>query len=416
LKDNSKRILIIGINYAPEITGIGRYTGEMAQWLAENGYKCSVVTSFPYYPNWKVQPPYKGWFYKKEVSNNGNLVVYRCPFYVPKVPSGLKRIVHEASFFLSAFFQIFILLFKPGHRHIFCIAPPFHLGFLALFYRFFKGGNINYHIQDLQIEAARDLKVVKAKFAFSLLFALEKFILKRVDTISSISSGMLDKIIRKSGRKVYFFANWVDTENFFPIPDKEGLKALWGFGPDDKVVLYSGSIGEKQGLDSLIDIAIRCRDNANIKLIICGTGPYKQKLEQLAKDSSAGNVFFLPLQGNDVFNKFLNFADVHLVLQKKEASDLVMPSKLTTILATGGLVIATAEKGTSLYSDIQDHSMGLVIPPEDNDSLYEAIVYAGTHDFTAERANARAYAERYLNKRSILKGMSASILESPQKK
>ncbi len=233
LKSDSKNILIIGINYSPELTGIGRYTGEMGEWLAGHGYKCSVITSFPYYPNWQVQKPYTGKWYRREVRDNGNTILYRCPFYVPKTPSGIKRMIHEASFFLSALFVIFYLLFKPKHAHIFCIAPPFHLGFLALIYRVFKGGKINYHIQDLQIEAARDLKVVKSKFVFSILFSLEKFILKRVNSISSISSGMLKKINVKINKDIAFFPNWVDINSYFPVEDKQCLKPLWGFQPDD---------------------------------------------------------------------------------------------------------------------------------------------------------------------------------------
>ena len=67
----SKRLLLIGGNYSPEPTGIGKYNGEMIKWLAENGYDCTVITSYPYYAEWKVQPPYdkkKNW-YTKEVSS-----------------------------------------------------------------------------------------------------------------------------------------------------------------------------------------------------------------------------------------------------------------------------------------------------------------------------------------------------------
>jgi colanic acid biosynthesis glycosyl transferase WcaI len=410
LEKGNKKVLILGINYAPELTGIGRYTGEMGEWLSSNGYECTVVTSFPYYPNWKVQAPYTGKWYKKEVSVDGKQTVYRCPLYVPAVPGGLKRIVHEASFFLSAFFVVFYLLFKPKHHHIFCIAPPFHLGFLALIYRFFKGGKINYHIQDLQIEAAKDLKVIKAGFVFRILFAMERFILKRVDSISSISTGMLNKISLKSRHTPKFFPNWVDTDRFYPLESRAELKSQWGFHLDDKVILYSGSIGEKQGLDALVDIAVRCKPYPGIKFIICGTGPYKQKLEISAKEKGAENLSFLPLQEMDVFNRFLNLADVHLVLQKSEASDLVMPSKLTTILSAGGLVIATAMEGSSLHQDITAHRMGIVIPPEDNEELYKAILQACEGDYSKERLNARTYAENYLNKRAILERMGNGIL------
>jgi colanic acid biosynthesis glycosyl transferase WcaI len=410
LKTENKKVLIFGINYAPELTGIGKYTGEMGGWLSDNGYECTVVTSFPYYPNWKVQAPYSGRFYKKETFKGGKLVLYRCPLYVPKVPGGLKRMVHEATFFMSAFFLVVYLLFKRRHAHIFCIAPPFHLGFLALFYRFFKGGKINYHIQDLQIEAARDLKVVKAGFVFKILFSMERFILKRVDSISSISTGMLEKIALKSSKMPVFFPNWVDTANFYPLQNRDEIKKDWGFSPSDKIVLYSGSIGEKQGLDALIDIAVKCLEQSHIKFIICGTGPYKQKLELMAVEKGAHNLSFLPLQEMAVFNRFLNFADVHLVLQKSEASDLVMPSKLTTILSAGGLVIATAVEGSSLYKDVSGHKMGIVIAPENNEVLYNAILLACTQDFTTERANARTYAENFLNKEAILGRMSTGIL------
>ena len=382
----------------------------MVNWLSDNGYQCTVITSFPYYPNWKVQSPYSGKFYKKEITKEGRVVIYRCPFYVPAKPSGLKRILHEASFFISAFFQIIPLFFIKKYDHILCIAPPFHLGFLGLFYRFFKGGKINYHIQDLQIEAARDLKVVKSNLVFKILFGLEKYILKRVDTISSISNGMRNKIIDKSQREVLNFPNWVDTDKFYPLIDKSSVKEEWGYKANDKIVLYSGSIGEKQGLDALIDIAMECLPNSMIKFIICGNGPYKQNLEERAIANRLHNLKFMPLQSSDKFNSFLNLADVHLVLQKSEASDLVMPSKLTTILATGGLVIATANEGTSLYKDIVENDMGIVIKPENNEILKDAILNACQIDHSIKVNNARQYAEKFLNMDVMLNKMVATIL------
>ena len=54
-----QRILLLGGNYIPEPTGIGKYNGEMIDWLSKEGYECGVVTSYPYYPYWKAQPPYE---------------------------------------------------------------------------------------------------------------------------------------------------------------------------------------------------------------------------------------------------------------------------------------------------------------------------------------------------------------------
>lgn len=409
-KTENNSVLILGINFSPELTGIGKYTGEMAHWLAENGLETVVITSFPYYPNWKVQAPYSGKWYQKELAHEGKLSVYRCPMYVPKVPSGFKRLIHEASFFASASMVVIKLLFQPKIKHIICIAPPFHLGFLALTYRFFKGGTINYHIQDLQIEAARDLKVVNSEVFFKLLFKLEKWIFKQSNSISSISLGMIRKISAKSNKETILFPNWVDTKTFHPIENRAELKSNWGFGPNDKIVLYSGSIGEKQGLDALIDIAISCQTHPEIQIVICGTGPYKAKLEKICMDKKVVNVHFLPLQELNVFNAFLNMADVHLVLQKAQAADLVMPSKLTSILSAGGLVIATAFKGSSLYDEISNNGMGIVIDPENSSLLQEAIINACTSDYSQERVAARSYAEKYLDKEAILTAMKNQLL------
>src|SRR5690606_14696899 len=113
------RILLIGGNFAPEPTGIGKYSGEMMQWLAANGHDCTVVTSYPYYPQWRVQEPYvksRSW-YRKEllpvhgaINGSGKLKVYRCPQYVPARPSGAKRILLDFSFAASAFFKLIQLL------------------------------------------------------------------------------------------------------------------------------------------------------------------------------------------------------------------------------------------------------------------------------------------------------------------
>ncbi|GAA4316627.1 colanic acid biosynthesis fucosyltransferase WcaI [Mucilaginibacter gynuensis] len=400
---SGKSVLIIGINFSPELTGIGKYTGEMADWLVKNDYKCRVVTSFPYYPFWKVQAPYTNKFYKKEVSNDGMLTVYRCPLYVPQKPSGLKRLIHDASFFISAFLMTFYLLFKPKADYIFCIAPPFHLGFLGLFYRLFRGGKIVYHIQDLQIEAARDLQILKSKKVFTILFALERFIMQRVNVISSISGGMLKKIALKTNKEITFFPNWVDTKMYYPLNDsREDLKKTWGFEADDKVVLYSGSIGEKQGLEAIITVAKELHPLKFIKFIICGTGPHKATLVASAEEHGLTNVKFFPLQEAHLFNSFLNMADVHLILQKRNASDLMMPSKLTTILAVGGLSLVTAEPGTALFELLNDNEMGVVIPPEDTDSLKNAIYDCCIRDNSSIKNNGRKYAEQYLNKNNII--------------
>jgi len=391
------------------------------KWLASNGYDCTVITSYPYYPQWKVQEPYekvKSWYKKEELSvpaavnGGGRLQIHRCPQYVPAKPSGAKRIMLDFSFALSAFFKVTQLLFRKKFDVVIAVVPPFHLGLLAVLYKKIRGAKVMYHIQDMQIEAARDLQMIKSKKLIGLLFGLERYIFRQADIISSISDGMIRKIHEKAGRDIFFFPNWADVTLFHPLDDKAALKQEFGFSPADRIILYSGAIGEKQGLESILQAAEKLQHRKDLKFLICGSGPYKAKLEEMAAAMGLQQVIFFPLQPFEKFNRFLNMADVHLVIQKANASDLVMPSKLTTILAVGGLALITANPGTSLHDLVSRYDMGILVNAEDQQALDEGICRAIDADASVMRANARAYAETYLAIGKIMSRFEETVVQS----
>lgn len=407
-----KRILLIGGNFYPELTGIGKYNGEMIDWLAEQGYACTVITTYPYYPDWKIKPPYfkRSFWFSKELKSvpanpNNSIKIYRCPHFVPSNPSGLTRILSDISFCLSAAVMVFASLFRKKYDYIITVSPPFLTGIYAAAYKKIKGAKFFYHVQDLQIDAAADLQMIKSRTLINILFKMEKYILKRADLISSISDGMIARIEQKLSKekKVSFFPNWVDTSIFYPLPEKDGLKEAFGFNAKDKIVLYSGAIGEKQGLEAILHTADSLKNISNLKFIICGSGPYKKKLEDLKTSLALENVFFMPLQPLEKLNKFLNLADVHLVIQKANASDLVMPSKLTSILAVGGLAVITAPIISSLFKVVNTYQMAILAEPENQTALTEAIKLAINQVDKSINNNARKYAKEFLSIDQILK-------------
>jgi colanic acid biosynthesis glycosyl transferase WcaI len=391
------KILIIGYNFHPELTGIGRYTGEKVLWLAKRGYDCTVVTSYPYYPYWKVQEPYfkhRFKFSKEQIkfSSGGSILTYRCPIYVPSNPTGFKRILLDVSFFITALMKVLQLIIGQKFHSILTVVPAFQFGLLGILYKKLRGAKLYYHVQDLQIEAARDLKMIQSKYLLKYLFKVEKYILMNADVISSISEGMIRKIEEKAGKNVMYLPNWVDINKFYPLKNKQCFKKHYGFSESDKIFMYSGAVGEKQGIEAILYAAERLKQNKNIKFVICGSGPYKEKLINKSKFLGLTNVHFLPLQPPQEFNKFLNMADVHLVIQKANAGDLVMPSKLTTILAVGGVALITANKDTTLYKLVDTHNMGILIDAEDQEALLKGVqlcIKKNTEDIAV---NARQYA------------------------
>ncbi|BAU55392.1 Alpha-D-kanosaminyltransferase [Mucilaginibacter gotjawali] len=374
----------------------------MMNWFCNNGYDTTIITTFPYYPFWKVQAPYTNWWYKKEIitypETGATMTIHRCPIYIPNFPTGKKRMIQDMLLWPSKLWPVLNhILFKKKHDLLITIAPPFHLALMAFLYRRFRGGKVNYHIQDLQIEAARQLNIVVGAKLFRFLYKVEGYILRKSNYVSTISAGMVKKVKGKVDREVLFFPNWADTSFFYPLANRAEVKQKWDFKENDFICLYSGSIGEKQGLESIIQAAKNLRGIEQIKFVIAGTGPYKAELIRLAEEAGLTNVFFFPIQDKENFNAFLNMADIHLIIQKGNAGDLVMPSKLTTILAVGGTCIATAATGTSLYQVISDHNVGIVISSDDNDELASAIKNCLNKNLDEMRQNARAYALKYLN-------------------
>jgi colanic acid biosynthesis glycosyl transferase WcaI len=396
-----KRLLLIGYNFYPELTGIGKYNGEMVYWLTKNGYDCTVITTYPYYPHWKVQEPYyrSRFRFKKENQDfvsGGRLTVYRCPIYVPAQPSGLSRMMLDFSFLVTAGLRLFSLLARKKFDFVFTVAPSFLVGLLGILYKKARKTPLLYHIQDLQIEAAHDLQIIKSEKVTNALFRLEKFIFSHSDMITSVSEEMKQKIQQKAQKDTFLFPNWTDIKLFYPLENKASLKAEFGFQDTDRVILYSGAIGEKQGLEVILYAAKAFQEQKDLKFLICGSGPYKQKLQQLAESLQLANVIFFPLQPLEKFNRFLNLADVHLIIQKANISDLVIPSKLTTVLAVGGLVIITANPGSGLHALVQLHHMGILVAAENQQALNEGISRAINQNNSQLTRNARLFAEGHL--------------------
>lgn len=404
------KIFIYGINYAPELTGIGKYTGEMAEWLAAHGHETEVFTAMPYYPEWKIHPEYKARGWHTEIINK--VKVHRVPLYVPKNITSLRRVLHELSFCCSLFPVWLISLFRKKADILLVVQPPFHLGFLPLAYARIKGAKVANHVQDLQVDAAQGLGMLKNRKLLYLMRQAEKFIFGKSDKVFTISFGMERKIVAKGidPDKVVIFPNWTDSGKIKPLSREQSLRQAFGLSEKDKIILYSGNLGEKQGLEIIIDVAHAVRNDRSMKFVIVGSGGIRERLQHLASLSRLENILFFPLQPPEKLSSLLATGDVHLVLQKSSASDLVMPSKLTNIFSVGGCAIITAVAGSYLYELVTTYKMGIVAVPESASSLLSAIKLALTTDTTGYKSNARSYARKFLDKDSILKRLEEELL------
>jgi colanic acid biosynthesis glycosyl transferase WcaI len=239
---------------------------------------------------------------------------------------------------------------------------------------------------------------------------IEKFFTFAFDRVSGISSRMVDRGIAKGipPHHVALFPNWVDTGEIYPLDPSANCSnpirrelAPQVPGIDRKVILlYSGNMGAKQGLELLAPLAESFADDPRVHFIFCGDGAFRKRLEDLV--AHRPNVTLLPLQPLDRLNCLLNTADIHLLPQRASAADLVMPSRLSAMLSSGRPVIATAHPGTQVAQVVEGR--GLAIPAEDAAALHAAVLQLVEDKELRLHLGreAREYAVEHMGKQQIL--------------
>jgi colanic acid biosynthesis glycosyl transferase WcaI len=415
------RILICSGNFFPEKTGIGKYSAEMAAWFAARGHEVEVVTGFPYYPEFRLSAPYTRTRNLK-VEWRG-VTVYRVPHYIPKdgQVNSRRRILIDLTMFLGTSYRWMGLILggavskKKRPDVVITVCPPLISGIWPLLASRLLGVPWVYHVQDFQVDAAMRLSMIPQGLLGRALYWLENKLITSASRVSSITPAMCRRAITKGAapERVLSVPNWGDVHNIYPISAETGFRKLLGLTEDQIVVMFAGAMGRKHGLGLVLDAAERLLGNACFHFVMIGSGSDAETHREDAQRRQLHNMTFLPLQPAELMNEVLGTADIHLVVQKVGAADLVMPSRLTNILAAGRPTITTAEEGTELYQVVHDAKTGISVPPEDLHAFVKALeILADDADLRDEFGrNARAYAQMHLSQDVILASFERELVK-----
>jgi colanic acid biosynthesis glycosyl transferase WcaI len=363
------RILIVGLNYAPEKVGIAVYTTGMAEALVACGHEVRVIAGQPYYPAWKIMDGHNAFSWSNRTENG--VRVTRVPHYIPAHPTGLKRLIHHATFAMSALVPSLwsAISFRP--ELVLTVAPSLIGAPVARLAAWVAGAQSWLHIQDFEVEAAFATGLMDGEGrGAKLARGFEAAVMKSFDRVSAISPEMCKKLVQKGvdRAKVTEFRNWADIAAIRPMAGPSPYRERWKISTPN-VALYSGNIANKQGIDLVIDAARLLRERKDLTFVVCGEGPNRARLESLAE--GLGNVQFHGLQPKEKLDELMGLATIHLLPQLAGAADLVLPSKLTNMLASGRPVVATAAAGTGLAREVE--GCGLVVEPGDPEAFAGAI-------------------------------------------
>lgn len=401
------KLLIYGLNYAPEPTGTGKYTGEMAEWLAARGHAVEVICGLPHYPQWQVAAGYDGFRFRNETQ--AGVWVHRARHYVPAADRlrARTRIFLETSFtWGAARFWLPRFFSRQKPEVVIAVMPPMQIGVWPLLYAWVRGVPWVLHVQDLQLDAALRLGMLPGGVLGQVLYRIEAFLLRHATRVSTITEAMRQRVIEKGAppEHAWLFPNWADIEAVRPGPRENDFRKEFDIDPETVLVLYAGGMGEKQGLEVVLEAARRCADEPRLQFLMAGAGGAQPRLERQAAAMGLQNLRFVPVQPVERLAEMLAAGDIHLVVQRRNAADLVMPSKLTNILAAGRPCIATADAGTALAEVVAGHATGLITPPDDSEALTDAILTLAADQALRAQCgdHARHYAEAHLDRDAIL--------------
>jgi len=393
------RILFIGVNYAPEPTGIGPYTTGMAEGLAARGWDVRVLTSFPHYPWWEVPPEHAT---LPARSRAADVEVHRLHHYIPREHKMATRAAHEISFGRRA---VATRWGRPDA--VVLVSPALLAARMCAAKARLSGIPVVTWVQDIYT-----LGVSEAGSG-----AGEKAIARCESGLANISERVV--VIHDRFRRLFTerlgVRRPVDVvRNWSHVPDLRNrrdpaVRRRLGWADDDVVVLHAGAMGAKQGLESVVRASqLAAERGSNVRFVLLGDGNRRAELEAMGANP---RLQFIDPLGDDDFHAALGAADMLLINERPGLTEMSVPSKMTTYFATGLPVLAAVDESSTTFDEMQAAGAGVCVPPAEPALLLEAAERLAADPARARAlgANGPAYRERLLTPRSALDGFEVML-------
>lgn len=368
------KLLILTQYFPPEIGAPQNRLFELAVRLQKKGIDVSVLTAMPNYPQMKIHENYKGKCYCKEMLNN--LEIHRAWIYVSQSKAVISRLLNYFSFVISAFF---VGLFKIKKQDVLMVeSPPLFLGITAYLLAKFKGAKMVFNVSDLWPESAEKLEIISNKTLLSMATKLEEFCYRKAALISGQTQGIVKNISgRFPNKKVYWLKNGVDI-NFYDV-NKTIEETAWrkehNYSSGDFILFYGGIIGHAQGLDVILNAAKELENYENIKFVLLGNGPEKERLLKLKAELGLNNLQFFDAVPKSQMQKIIMDTNASIIpLKRLDLFKGAIPSKIFENLALKKPIILGVE-GEAEELFIQQGKCGVSFTPEDSKDLAKQILH-----------------------------------------
>lgn len=396
------RILVLGINYVPEKTSVAPFTTGLCEHLAALGHRVTVVTAFPYYPEWRVWDGYRGELYRRELIRG--VEVHRVRHFVPRKPSKLlRRLAYDLSFTLVAFAAA---LFTGKCDLIYCSCPPPTVACAAWLLSLVKRAPFMMKLTDLASDAALSTGIVKNRAFLRLARAFERFTCSKALAVICLCQGFIDRL-RERGvapEKLHLIPDWGNSAPISSGAQNIAFRRAHAIPPEVFLAMHTGNMGRKQDLQNLVRAAQLSRQDSGLLWLLVGEGEERAALEQEILRHELTNIRLLPLQPPETVPQMYAAADALLLNQRSAVEDAVIPSKLLTYMSSGRAVVAAVSARSEAARQVRQADCGVLVPAENPDALLHGVNELRRAPALRQRLgrNGRAYAEAHFTKDRVL--------------
>ena len=377
-------IVIVGINYAPEPTGIAPYTTGLAEGLVAKGHRVRVLTSFPHYPYWS----FRGNVPRTAKSLHNGVQLERHRHYVPAAPGSANRALFELAFGARVAMRAW------GRPDVLVCISPGLLSSAVVFTRAHLSRRrpaLGLIIQDIYSSGMTETGV-SGGFLARVMTGVEKRTTRSADGVAVIHERFATQIATRFGinrERIEVIRNWTHVKSVAPF-DRPAFRRAMGWYEDEIIVLHAGAMGKKQGLEKVIEAAEWAESHADpVRFVLLGEGSQRTLLEARAK--GVKRVHFLHHLDDMDFTRTLSAADILLVNERPGVREMAVPSKLTTYFNAAKPVLAATEADSTTAAELAISNAGIVVPPGVPEALVNGALLIAADPEAAERMGERGH-------------------------
>ncbi len=406
------RVLLLNQTYYPDPVATSQQLRDFARYLKSEGCEVTVMTSRRAYDNPKKTHPAEEWV------DGVRVVRVACTGFGKR--SFFHRMVDGFTFECLLLWKL--LFFRRQDLVIGFTSPPL-VGFAALLFCALRGGKCVQWIMDLNPDIAFAVGYLNPRSLLGrfLTFVL-RFTVRYSDYVIVLDRWMRSRLVAHGVRaeNTVVVPPWPVSES--PTLDSQlGKKFRARHGLGHKfVVLYSGNHSIAHSLDTVLETALRLRDDPNVLFLFIGGGLRENDVTSFRETHRLSNIRQLPYQPRELLSESLSAADLHLVLMGKDLSGLVHVSKIYGVLATGRPYAFIGPRSSHVADLLAECPYGFAVESEDVDGFVKTIAMARALTEAQKREifqKNTAYArENCSTKQSLATFMSQVVepLRSPQ--